>query len=502
MKSFVKPEIEKGERMHGKLADYAFVKSPDADTEFIVERDGTVWKPGPKVEWTVWNRKKNVVFDWREFLGGGAKWHYEQDAPVLHLADGDGELVFFVFRGKGYCIAEDGAFELESKTPVSDAGNMLSSVRREMRARLEYAANLHSGNIGLDRVIRTSLMLAEATFTGSKPRYGSGAYGCAEHEGFPPTVIRMTECLELFGAGERAREIFCFYLENFVSHPDGVLKYYGPSLAEYGMLLDMGTRLFEGLPESARIHCDELAGLLVRKFECRNELDAATGLPVGVPEADEVNDKGVFSHNSAWCARGLKKWGASRENNRFFEFGAALEARLKDEISKFKQVHGFIPFRFDGDCGLPEKFCLTRQGSYANYRYYPELLESGILTKDEAAEVIAYRHERGGDYNGVTLFYTFPEKVADYGEWHYDDWTLMSYANALAHYGFAEEYRRVFAGHLALHVEPETFIAYEQVTHGNGMRRAYADYCVPCELVLPGMFAAAPHGWLDNLPAL
>ena len=107
--------------------------------------------------------------------------------------------------------------------------------------------------------------------------------------------------------------------------------------------------------------------------------------------------------------------------------------------------------------------------SYVNYRYWPEMLSSGILSKEQMEAIIAYRNSHGGEIAGLGRFW----KQAD-------NWPIAEYAAGLRKLGRTNELRRILYSHLAGHMTPETWTAYEQVAiEGSPYRGSKADYCVP-----------------------
>ena len=58
--------------------------------------------------------------------------------------------------------------------------------------------------------------------------------------------------------------------------------------------------------------------------------------------------------------------------------------------------------------------------SYTNYRYWPELLSSGLLPSEQANRVVAARLMAGGQFCGMSRF-----------AGHLDDWPLTEYLYGL-----------------------------------------------------------------------
>ena len=90
---------------------------------------------------------------------------------------------------------------------------------------------------------------------------------------------------------------------------DGRIRYYGPSIAEYGQLLHTAA-LLEERAGPADWWADGFKAL-DRIAEYLLRLRAAAGgdgLISGVPEADTRADTGPYFHNNAWVVKGLGRW--------------------------------------------------------------------------------------------------------------------------------------------------------------------------------------------------
>ena len=108
--------------------------------------------------------------------------------------------------------------------------------------------------------------------------------------------------------------------------------------------------------------------------------------------------------------------------------------------------------------------------SYTNYRYWPELLASGLLPTGLANRVVEARLTAGGQFCGMTRLYD-----------HLDDWPLADYLSGLWALGRKDDFLLSLYGHVAYHQAEEHLTAYEQVSFPPG--REVAAYCLPCQLV-------------------
>ena len=111
-------------------------------------------------------------------------------------------------------------------------------------AKLRTIPEVNTGHPLLDLSVKTGLAHIDATFRGDHPKYGVGTYAQEEHDGFPPTIISAVDALSAWGLYPRATQVFRYWLTTFVKD-DGGLRYYGPSLSEYGQLLHTATLLDE-----------------------------------------------------------------------------------------------------------------------------------------------------------------------------------------------------------------------------------------------------------------
>ena len=117
--------------------------------------------------------------------------------------------------------------------------------------------------------------------------------------------------------------------------------------------------------------------------------------------------------------------------------------------------------------------------SYTNYRFYPEMLSSRILSNSLVRDIITFRKAKGGDFYGSTAFRIFK----DYEPYRYclDDWPIYHYLRGLAAYNEEDEFVRILVGHMAIHQSRGTYFAPEM---------SFKDYldsthCIPSQLILP-----------------
>ena len=187
--------------------------------------------------------------------------------------------------------------------PAFDPGRIAEGMRS-----LRTHPPVNTGHSFLDRSVKVGLAHIDATFRGDHPKYGVGTYAREEHDGFPPTIIAAVDALSAWGLNERARRLFRYWLVTFVKD-DGRIRYYGPSIAEYGQLLHTAALLEEragpadwwgdGFKALDRI-AEYLLGLRAAA--------GGDGLISGVPEADTRANTARYFHNNAWVVKGLRRW--------------------------------------------------------------------------------------------------------------------------------------------------------------------------------------------------
>jgi hypothetical protein len=344
--------------------------------------------------------------------------------------------------------------------------------------RIETRPPVDTGHPLLDRSVRVGLAHTDATFRGDHPRYGVKRYAGQEHDGFPPTIVAAVDALSAWGLNERAAELFGYWLGRFV-RADGTFDYYGPSLAEYGQVLHTARLLNDRAGPAAWWEQGEralsrIAGYLVR---LHGEAQAGDGLLRGGPEADESDKPGRYFHNNAWVWRGLVSWAAlceqsGRATHEIPETAAALRADTLTAVERAwpdDPDDWWLPPRVE-PLPRPESMTATRDASYTNYRYWPELLSSGLLPDEMANRLVDARLSAGGQFMGMTRFQGW-----------LDDWPLADYLFGLWRLGRRREFLISLYGHILYHQAEGHLTAYEQVTFPPG--REQAPYCLPCQLV-------------------
>jgi hypothetical protein len=370
-----------------------------------------------------------------------------------------------------------GLFPRTAGEPAFDADLIATSIER-----LATTPEVDTGHPFLDLSVKTGLAFIDATFQGDHPKYGVKGYAASIHDGFPPTIIAAVDALSAWGLNARAGQLFRYWLSHFVRE-DGSIAYYGPSISEYGQLLHTAALLVErgGAGDwwaDSFEALDRIAGRLIR---LRREAEKGDGLIAGSPEADTRERVARYFHNNAWAAKGLERWVDLCERLRaspsapIGDLRAAAEALKEDTVRAIEKTWPDDP----DDWWLPpqvepsERPRLLTDGelaSYTNYRYWPELLSSGLLPEDMANRLVDARLSAGGQFCGMTRFLD-----------RLDDWPLAEYLYGLWSLGRKDDFLLSLYGHVAYHQAEGHLTAYEQVSFPPG--REVAPYCLPCQLV-------------------
>ena len=114
--------------------------------------------------------------------------------------------------------------------------------------------------------------------------------------------------------------------------------------------------------------------------------------------------------------------------------------------------------------------------SYTNYRYWPELLSSGLLPRDMANRVVEGRLTAGGQFCGMTRF-----------AGHLDDWPLTDYLYGLWCCGRKNEFLLSLYGHVAYH---------QAEGHSDGLRTGV----LSSRQERSGLLSSLSAGWRPGRP--
>ena len=495
--------------MLAPLEDYIFLSDPDGVKIFLVERTGEIFEQSLYAEPAYRRRtqKQRAVFNWRNELSGPCRWQWRKGfLPVLEIVSQEHLLELTVFE-EHLLIRKDQqqfiAFPLCSNGSEL-FGKALEKIEKKWEDFFRISA-VPPQLPGHDpNAWKSCFVQALSVFRYRHPRYGVGCYNYSIHDGFPPTVISMTDALLECGHTQKAFEILDYFLERFIT-PEGLIDYYGPSLAEYGMILDLCGRL-TNLPEAAELllkHRRTLEKMGHYLIALRNPWRNGSGnmemrLLKGSPEADTRNENLIWPHNNAWILNGFRALSRIARQLGCREWAAEtaaeaedLQEQLRQTLDRYKTVDGVVPYVIRDNFEL-KKFQSSMETTYANYRYYPELLASGILSREEALKIIEARETMQGELEGMT-FFNYKVCLADdpiAPDYACDNWPILWYGRALAQLGEKDRLLKVIEGHYRYHQTRDTFTAYEIVDADLPLRRAVTDWCVPVQLAYPGLLMA------------
>jgi hypothetical protein len=375
----------------------------------------------------------------------------------------------------------------------------LMSVHQEWEQFLAKGIQFQVPDSRVSDASKAAIVRALISEDGNHPKYGVGVYGANEHDTFPPTTILLNLCLLDWGFKEEVKARLSYYLSHFVN-PDGSFDYYGPAISEYGQLLTVAARYVRVTGDTAwlRKNLQPLRRILESQMA---QIDASRkqyppdspdyGLLWGSAEADTRKDKRFYFPGDLWCWRGLEEMGRLLTDTGQANGDAGIGKLGKKLLGADEKFRGNIlaalhrEFQNGADppfmppvVGMTEPFGKMTEdefASYTNYRYWPEMLSPGMLPSEMRDAIINYRTTHGGEVAATTRL----EDVMD-------DWPYAHYAWGLLDADQVRHYLLGFFGHLAYHLTPGTFTAYESVAIKGDSKRDYAsDYCVPAQVVGP-----------------
>jgi hypothetical protein len=486
-----------------KLEDYVFLSDRNSQINFIVERDGTVWRPEEFPEaYFIKGRQHNVLLNWKDYIKDKATWKWRDGyLPVLEISDRNNLLEFVADNDTLLMrINHDEVLAFPDNTnTVTD--RFASLIERHEKYWNDFFSDCWQppeSDAFPESAWRACLVQALNSFCGAHPKYGACYYNRNYHDGFPPTTISMVDTLIDYGQYGMALEFLAYYLKRFIM-PDGSIDYYGPALSEYGMLLNLTGKIVK-LPDGKswlHEHWTIWCGIARYLYRARNIFvngkDAKYRLLAGVPEADTRDEPAIYTHNNAWAWRGLRTWsetaailGMTEASEEAVREADDIHRMLNIVIQEMPMPDGLVPARFDR-LDTIKTFTQDRETSYANYRYYPELLHSMFLPVNKALEIIEAREQRQGELEGMTLFHFLTAwKDLPTAPFCCNNWPIASYGIALAELGEKKRLERLLTGHFKYHQTQDTFTSYENVdAEVDGIRRAFTDWCVPAQLTFP-----------------
>ena len=412
--------------------------------------------------------------------------------PILEIggdvelfAKGDG---LFIRRADEFTVWPDGR-KVDEAEFLSARASIIEYWRKWFAAGLQ----LPYQDKRVENACKASLVQGLCMFAGRHPVYGAGNYRTFIHDSFHPATLAMCETLIQFGHPEEAADVLVYYLDRFLL-ADGEIDYYGPSLAEYGGFMWVSSMVMDAEPARAAevaVKVRPLVKAVLRRFNYQGP-GGRVGphkLLSGSPEADMKDAKDEYYHNNCQVLLGLRMIATRYHDvgdvffaNDIRKYARMLERMIGAAYSAKRAALGGVPYS-EGQMRFYDDIQTEMNSTYANYRYYPELLESGWLSAEDAEWVVKYRESHNGDYHGMTLF-----SPPGWGS-RTDNWPIASYARGLLEYGMHDRFEKVLRGMLDHYLSDDTFTAYEQVYTNGDPRTPAAPACVPAQLAFPRMLA-------------
>ena len=374
----------------------------------------------------------------------------------------------------------------------------------------------------LERVGRGAMAFAALTFTADQPHYGHKYYGREEHDNFPPNYIWSIEAACVSGRGDFAKRIFSHFLtytvnnNGSIAYRQGLKLIAGASATEYAMLLWLADRYSKILiPNPTESELKKLSGMgdkiLAHLIKCPEFGDRL--LIKMCAEADNNVRVNVYLNNNLWSIRGLESLAnilGADDGKKYSDAAEILRQNIDSLIEEYSEKdtrYGDIPpFRF-GYPAIPytlsncdefsvsvsdeerERYFKTTKGrrdfdvteqeitenTYANYRYYPEILSSMLLPENYADGISKMRDALGGNLLSMTRFRSW-----------IDNWPVLNYARFLIETDRIEKYLLLLYSHTAHHGHPELMCYYEQIKIWGEVS---ANDCIPSLLTTPIMLS-------------
>lgn len=388
----------------------------------------------------------------------------------------------------------------------------------------QRGAQIHIPVKELECVVNGTQMFCATTFSGDHAHYGHKNYGEGVHDNFPPNYTWTLEMCMLYGRISWAKRIW-YHLLSYLLTDEGRFVYKqgedelpGASAAEYGQLLFWANRYRSQIDVTGWEDIwEKLIGLGQVLLDNCGKYEEAGGrvLILMCAEADTNTRIHAYMNNNLWGIRGLRalsellSWSGRAEQAKVFnEMSVILQKNVEAVLREYsivdERVGELPPFRI-GYTAAPATLSACRdtffpmseeeknaylvesyvrgpgrdqdltENTYANYRYYPEMLSSMLLKQEQAEAIVKLREMIGGELLGMTRLVR-----------RIDDWPVLHYARYLLEGERIQKYLLLLYAHTCHHGNPELMCYYEQVTADGKV--AAAD-CVPSLLTVPIMVA-------------
>ncbi len=379
------------------------------------------------------------------------------------------------------------------------------------------------------QAVKGGLALTRVIFAGEHPHYGARNYGETVHDTFPPAFLNALETAFRYGEHEWAKSLIAFWFRYCVNQ-DGTIRYWqrdvchAASASEYGMMYRLLAKIDRAKNQSWGIqsYLDQLEESTHYLHSLRRSIDSEGVRLIHMgAEADNAELKNAYFSNNLWTAEGLEQLANLFERYQRKGTAAQLHHMAQDIMSDIQKaltstaiqteygllppIHPFyaaLPLTLSAGVKRPEEISKPlwndyinnkmvtipagnlqqppqnlRENTYANYRYYLEMLSSGALPHEMAEAIVRMRAARGGELLGMTRF-----------SGHLDDWPVAEWAKYLLSTDRLKEYWLLFYSHILHHQDREMLTAFEQA--GIDGRYRAAD-CIPSQLVAARMLVYA-----------
>lgn len=411
-----------------------------------------------------------------------------------------------------------------SEVPAEAFWDAFAGAARYWQRFLDGLARLDLPEPALVTALRGCMGTMATTFTADHPHYGHGVYGWEIHDHFPPTFLTAMETCAALGQLSYARRMLEHMLNYAIDesgrfcYRQGARHENGAAASEYGQFLWLVERYAGLLPPEGWLdgHLDALRGvgrmLMRSRRPCASQPDLR--LIHMCAEADTNGRVYDYLQNSFWAARGLQALAAllarlgQQDGAQYADEARDLLRDAREAVRRERAETRFgplPPFQM-GYTARPLTLSACREtfdpvddaqyarylqwsdvrgpiegaqnyveNTYANYRYYLEMLSSRCLEPEEERALVRLREELGGELLGMTRFL---DRV--------DDWPVFNYARYLLETDRLDKYLLLLYAHLEYHGRPELKIYYEQCSIDG---KVVAPDCVPSLMIAPLMVA-------------
>ena len=373
---------------------------------------------------------------------------------------------------------------------------------------LHDAMRIHAPERWIEPFSRHAIALEKITRRGDHPKYGvvERAYGGEEHDGFQDALTATVICSIEWGLFSSARGYLDYYFRHFV-RPDGSVKYRGPEIGKYGVMLTC-LALYNDYSEDYSLLCEHdqkikaIAGLLVHRWEESRRLDPADpayGMIRGRHEADisfltptlnEMDYEQPYLSNSGEAWRGLRdiarSWqriGRSLGDPEMVARATALAEKAGVLLEDARRGVDRSWLEKDGVNGLPiiagsssfywETPYRSHPESFDENRVWSELLHSGVLPKETVEKILDIAGARGGTTLGLLT-----------NRLHVVGFLVAEAVQGLLQHDLVPEALLAFYAHVFHAHTRGTWTAIECVDMDRD-RAAHTPYCAAAQVTVP-----------------